>query len=86
MFSKCSTCSQFQLGETNNCLKYQSNSRSEGKIKVYTKKQLVLFEEFISKINHDRYQPAMQEIQLHIPHVKLLGTNHVGKLVVKLWK
>ena len=48
--------------------------------KIYTKKELVMMETTISNFHTSFYTPAIQNLAFHLPHVRILGTNHCGEL------
>ena len=47
---------------------------------IYTRKELVMMETTISDFNTSFYIPAIQKLAFHIPHVRILGTNHCGEI------
>ena len=46
--------------------------------KIYTRKGLVTMETSIADFHTSFYITAIQNITFHIPHVRILGTNHCG--------
>ena len=48
--------------------------------KVYTRKELVMMETSISDFHTSFYKPAIHKLAFHLPHVRILGTNHCGEL------
>ena len=48
--------------------------------KIYTRKQLVLTEKKIYDFHTRFYIPAIQKLAFHLPHVRILGTNHCGEM------
>ena len=48
--------------------------------KTYTRKELVMMETTISNFHTSLYIPAIQKLAFHLPHVRILGTNHCGEL------
>ena len=48
-------------------------------VKIYTRKDFVLFNENANTFHVKYYQPAIEKLAYHIPHVCILGTNHIGK-------
>ena len=48
--------------------------------KIYTRKELVMMETTISGFYTSFYIPAIQKLAFHLPHVRILGTNHCGEL------
>ena len=59
-----------------NCKQY---SDSEQSTKVYTIKELVMMETITYNSHTSLYIPDIQKLELHIPRVKILGTNHYGE-------
>ena len=53
----------------------QESSPDESKY-IYTRKELVMMETTISKFHTSFYIPAIQKLAFHLPHVRILGTNH----------
>ena len=45
-------------------------------IKIYTRKELVMMETTISDFHTSFYIPSIQELAFHLPHVRILSTNH----------
>ena len=48
--------------------------------KIYTRKELVTMETKISDFHTSFYIPAIQKLAFHLPHVRILGTNHCGEM------
>ena len=48
--------------------------------KIYIRKQLVMMETIISNFHTRLYTPAIQKLAFHLPHVRILGTNHCGEM------
>ena len=48
--------------------------------KTYTRKELVMMETTISDFHTSFYIQAIQMLAFHLPHVRILGTNHCGEL------
>ena len=49
-------------------------------IKIYTRKELVMMETTISDFHTSFYIPAIQKLDFHLPHARILGTNHCGEM------
>ena len=47
---------------------------------IYTGKELVMMETTISDFHTSFYIPSIQKLSFHLPHVRILGTNHCGEL------
>ena len=48
--------------------------------KIYTRKELVMMETTIFVFRTIFYIPANQKLVFHLPHVRILGTNHCGEI------
>ena len=59
------------------CKKESSPDKST---KIYTRKELVMMETTISDFHTSLYIPAIQKLAFHLPHVRILVTNHCGEL------
>ena len=57
----------------------QESSPDKSK-KIYTIKELVMMETTISDFHTSFYIPAIQKLAFHLPHVRILGTNHCGTM------
>ena len=51
--------------------------------KLYTIKELVMMETYIAGFHTSFYIPAIKNLTFHLPHVRILGTNHCGNHAVK---
>ena len=54
--------------------------------KIYTRKELVMMETTISDFHNSFYIPAIKKLAFHLPHVRILGTNHCGEMRRKAFK
>ena len=57
----------------------QESSPDKSK-KIYTRKELVMIEKIISESHIRYYILAIQKLAFHLPHLRILGTNHCGKM------
>ena len=48
--------------------------------KIYTRKEFVMMETTISDFHTSFYIPAIQKLAFHLPHVRIIGTNHCGEM------
>ena len=46
---------------------------------IYTRKELVMMETTISYFHNRFYIPSIQKLAFHLPHLRILRTNHCGK-------
>ena len=58
----------------------KQESPSDGFRKIYTRKELVIMETTISDFRTSFYILAIQKLSFHLPHVRILGTNHCGEM------
>ena len=58
----------------------KQESSSDEITKIYARKELVMTEPTISGFNTSFYIPAIQKLDFHLPHVRILGTNHCGEM------
>ena len=58
----------------------KQESSSDNYAKIYTRKELVMMETTISEFNTSFYIPSIQNTAFHLPHVRILGTNHCGAM------
>ena len=62
------------------CRKCKQKSSIEKYTKIYTRKELVMMETAIYDFQTSFYIPSIQRFAFHLPHMRILGTNHCGKL------
>ena len=48
--------------------------------KIHTRKELVITETKISDFHTSFYIPDIQKLAFHLPHVRVLDTNHCGEM------
>ena len=58
----------------------EQESLPDKSTKIYTRKELVIMETTISDFNTSFYIPTIQKLAYHLPHVRILGTNHCGEM------
>ena len=76
IFSKCCIHGKNPSRLVNKYSGFQGISDSEGKLKLYTKKEFLLFEEYISNFHYE-HTNQKYIFSFYLPHVKILGTNDV---------
>ena len=54
--------------------------------KIYTRRELFMMETAISDFHTSFYITAIQKLAFHLPHVRILGTNHCGEMQRKLFQ
>ena len=62
------------------CYMCKQESSSDESTKIYTRKDPVMMETTISDFPTSFYIPAIQNLDFHLPHVHILGTNHCGEM------
>ena len=58
----------------------EQESLPDKSTKIYTRKELVMMEAKISDFHTSFYIPAIQKLAFHLPHVRILGTNHCDEM------
>ena len=58
----------------------KQESSPDKSTKIYTRKELVMMETSISDFHKSFYIPAIKKLAFHLPHVRILGTNHCGEM------
>ena len=58
----------------------KQESSSNKYTKIYTRKELVIMDTKIYGSRTSFYIPAIQKLAFHLPHVRILGTNHYGAM------
>ena len=53
---------------------------SDNSTTIYIRKELVMMETNISGLHTSFYIPAIQKLAFHLPHVRIIGTNHCGEM------
>ena len=56
----------------------KQESSPDKSTKIYTRKELVMTETTVSDFHTSFYITAIQKLAFHLPHVRILGTNHCG--------
>ena len=54
--------------------------------KIYTRKELVTMETTIYDLRTSFYILVIQNLAFHLPHVRILGTNHCGEMRLTAFK
>ena len=62
------------------CCMCKQESSSDKSTKIYTRKELVMTETTISEFHIRYYIPDIQKLAFHLPHVRILVTNHCGEM------
>ena len=64
----------------------KQESSSDKFSKIYTRKEPLRMETTISDFHTSLYIPAIQKLAFHLPHVRILGTNHCGEMKCTAFK
>ena len=62
------------------CYMCEQESSPDKCTKIYTRKKLVMTETTISDFHTSFYIPAIKKLAFHLPHVRILGSNHCGEM------
>ena len=62
------------------CYMCKQESLPDTSTKICTRKELVMMETTISDFRTSFYIPAIQKLVFHLPHVRILFTNHCGEM------
>ena len=80
IIGRCTTHGRISLKDKNICYMCEQESSPDKSTKIYTRKELVMMETTISDFHTSFYIPALHKLAFHLPHVRILGTNHCGEL------
>ena len=80
IIGRCTTNGRVELIDKNICYMCKQEYLPDTSTKIYTRKELVMMETTISNFHTSLYIPAIQKLEFHLPHVRILGTNHCGEL------
>ena len=80
IIARCTARGIITLKDRKICYMCKQESSSDRYKKIYTRKELVMTETKISDFHTSFYIPAIQKLDFHLPHVRILGTNHCGEM------
>ena len=80
IIARCTAHGRIPLKYNKTCYMCKQESSSDESRKIYTRKETVITETTISDFNTSLYIPAIQKLAFHLPHVRILGTNHCGEM------
>ena len=80
IIGRCTAHGRIQLKDKKTCYICRQESSSDEFRKIYTRKELVMMEKTIPDFHTSLYIPAIQNSAFHLPHVRIIGTNHCGKM------
>ena len=62
------------------CYMCEQKSLPDSSTEIYIRKEQVMMGTTISDFCTSFYIPAIQKLAFHLPHVRILGTNHCGEI------
>ena len=80
IIGRCAIHVRLSLKDKNICSVCKQESSPDKSTKVYTRKELVMMATNISDFHTSFCIPAIQKLAFHLPHVRILGTNHCGEM------
>ena len=82
----CNLHGRIPLKDKKICYMCEQESLPDKSTKIYTRRDLVMMETTISNFHTSFYILAIQKLAFHLPHVRILGTNHCGEMRCKAFK
>ena len=79
IIGRCTSHGRIKL-EDKKCYMCKQESSSYEYTRIYTIKEIVMTETEIYDFHTSFYIPSIQKLALHLPHVRILGTNHCGAM------
>ena len=86
IIGRCTTHGIISLKDKTICSMCKQESSPDKSSKIYTRKELVMMETSISDFRTSFYIPAIHKLAFHLPHVRILGTNHCDELLRTAFK
>ena len=80
IIASCTAHGRIPLKYKKICHMCKQESSSNKSTKIYTRKELVMTDTTIYDFRTSFYIPAIQKLAFHLPHVRILGTNHCGEM------
>ena len=80
IIGRCTTHGRISLKDYNICYMCEQEYLPDKSTKIYTRKELVMMETIISDFHTSLFIPAIPKLAFHLPHVRILGTNHCVEL------
>ena len=80
IIGRCTAHGRIPLKDKKICYMCEQQYLPDSSTKIYTRNELVVMETTISYFHTSFYIPAIQKLSSHLPHVRIIGTNHCGKL------
>ena len=79
IIARCTAHGKIPLKYKKICNMCKQEHSPDKSTKIYTRKELVMTETTISDFHTSFYIPSIQKLAFHLPHVRILGTNHCGE-------
>ena len=80
IIGRCAIHGRILLRDKNICSMCKQEYSPDKSTKIYTRKELVMMETTIYDFHTSFYIPSIQKLAFHLPHVRILRTNHCGEL------
>ena len=80
IIGRCTTHGRIPLKYKKICYMCEQESLPDSSTKIYTRKELSMMKTTISDFHTSFYIPSIQKLDFHLPHVRILGTNHCGEM------
>ena len=80
IIARCTPHGRIPLKDKKMCYICKQESSPDKSTKIYTIKELVMMETTTSVFHTCFYIPATQKLAFHLPHVRIIGTNHCGEM------
>ena len=86
IIGRCTTHGRITFKDNKICYMCKQESLPDKSTKIYTREELVMIQTKISYFCTSFYIPAIPKFAFHLPHVRILGTNHCGEMQRKAFK
>ena len=80
IIERCTAHGIIPLKDKKICYMCKQVSSSDKSTKIYTRKNIVMMQTTISDFHTRLNISAIQKLDFHLPHVRILGTNHCGEM------
>ena len=80
IIGRCNDHGRIPLKDKKICYMCKQESSSDNSTKLYTRKELVMMKRKFSDFCTIFYIASIQKLAFHLPHVRILGTNHSGAM------
>ena len=86
IITRCTYHVRIPLKDKKICYMCKQESSSDEFRKIYTRKELVMMETKFSDFHTSFYVPDIKNPAFHLPHVRIIGTNHCCEMQSTLFK